>query len=201
MSERSPLWFDRKNHAYWVDGVRLPGVTRVIAHAGVSTDYSMIDTGTMDGARNRGNIVHEIIDKHHAEGTTLRAHTHKQADGCLRAYEKFLAETSYRVEWTERQLYSTLFWYAGTIDNRGWLFGERTILNVKTSHDVNQPAVELQTASYAWLNDENYPEEKHERRVCLHLMKTGRYRLLRCDDPMALDKFVEALKSMQEELQ
>jgi hypothetical protein len=199
MTEREPLWFDRKNHAYWVDGVRLPGVTRVIAHAGVATDYSMIDTGTMDGARNRGNIVHEIIHKHHTEGTTLRSQTNRQADACLRAYEKFLAETCYQPVRTEIQLYSTVFWYAGTIDSGGFLFGDRTLVDVKSSHDVNKDAVDLQTAAYAWLWDETYPEEKIERRVCLHLMKTGRYRLVPCEDPMAFDKFVEALQSMRDE--
>jgi hypothetical protein len=30
-------------------------------------------------------------------------------------------------------------------------------------------------------------------------MKTGRYRLVPCEDPMAFDKFVEALQSMRDE--
>ena len=51
------FYYDSENHQYFLNDVRLSGITEVMHHGGLS-DYSMVD----DYYMHRGNIVHKILE-------------------------------------------------------------------------------------------------------------------------------------------
>lgn len=191
--------FDEANHKYYVDGREVPSVSRVLQYAGVVPNYAAIAKAVVEVARDRGNIVHELIHKHHTEGSSLRA-VDEKSNGCLLAYEDFLSVTKYEPIYTEERMFSEIWQYAGTLDSVGWLWSERVLIDVKTTSVIHQDAVELQTAAYLALHIENHKTEIHKRFV-LHLRKNGKWSLVPCVDPYAFDKFVWALDQMRKDEQ
>ena len=190
--------FDEANHKYYVDGREIPSVSRVLQFAGVLPNYAAIAQAVVEVARDRGNIVHELIHKHHTDGSSLRA-VDEKSDGCLRAYEDFLKVTKYEPIYTEERLYSEVWEYAGTIDSVGWLWSERVLIDLKTTSVIHQEAVELQTAAYLALHVENH-STPIQKRLVLHLKKNGRWSLVPCVDEMAFDRFVWALDEMRKDV-
>lgn len=163
---------------YYVDGVKVPGVTTVLGRFKESgglihwawrlgtegKDYKQV----RDDAADAGTLAHEIIDTYINGGTvTLEGDSDlvKQALSAFQAYQNWEKSTGIKIDWTERQLVSKVHKFGGTPDAFGTLDNKPILLDWKTSNAVYSDYL-LQLAAYALLIEENYGIEVQGYYLC-----------------------------------
>lgn len=123
------LTYDDKNHAYYLDGRRLPSVTQVLGLSGLIPDYRMADT-------TLGSCVHALIAAE-INGTEFDEgeftwDTVDKARLYLPAWHQFCDDYGYVPQQAEVRLASAEAGYAGTIDNIGTIDGLPVTIEIKT---------------------------------------------------------------------
>jgi hypothetical protein len=174
------LHFDPIEHAYTLDGVRVPSVTQVIKIVG--QDFSMVRDDVLEAKRQLGTAVHlacELFDFDELDDDTLDP----VLAPYLAAWVKFKADTGAQVLANEQQLAHQALRFAGTIDRVALFDGNVWILDLKTSADP-VPSYGVQLAGYAELFTEQQgtPVSKL-RRATVHLCADGTYKLNEYKNP------------------
>lgn len=168
--------FNPDTHVYTLDGKIIPGVT------GVLKDVGLIDTSFYtEEAATRGTAVHEavqmvvkgILPAPAWDGTDLETY--------LLAWEKFMADSGFEVESSERLASDEVNHFATHIDLEGKLNGKPVVIDVKSG--ALQAWHGLQLAANTMLND-------RQDRFVLQLSGDGTYRL---HDEYRGEKFLSRL--------
>jgi len=184
--------FDPAEHAYYLDGRRLPSVTQILQAAALGTDYSMVPPAILEHKRQVGVAVHaacRMVDEDDLDETTIADEIRPYVDG----YRAFITDTGFRAMGTELALYDDVLGYAGTPDVWGDLNGRFALLDRKTLWTLDVPTAALQAAGYAPLIEALEPAWRGAERFALHLQRTGRYRLVPAAIPAADATFLAAL--------
>lgn len=168
------LRFDEDTHAYYAGDRRIPGVTSLLKPL---EDFYGIPPAVLERKAAIGKAVHygcELIDQGELDWTSV----HPQLEGYIRAYQRFLADTGFRVELSETRVYHAGLQYAGTLDRTGWLQGIKTLVDLKTVCQMS-PATGCQTAAYLEALKASQPRDYSPPtdRYGLQLRKDGTYRL------------------------
>jgi hypothetical protein len=143
------LTFTDLNHAYELDGVRVPSVTQVLQASGAMIDFSKIPQPILLAARDRGTTVHRA------------AHYWLEGDldvdeffalfpdyaGYVRSLMVLFETGRLTTVACERRVASPLYRYAGTFDWLGLLDGRATLLDWATGAPADV-AKDLQLAAY-----------------------------------------------------
>jgi hypothetical protein len=175
------LTFDEAAHEYRWDGNVVPNVTRVIGHL---TDYSHIPPEKLEAARLQGQHVHKMADLHFKNDLKSVPEWMK---GHHAALLRFVEETGFHCEGSERRMYHRLLRYAGTLDLEGYFTNlkgskHRAIIDVKRSFFAG-PAIGLQTVGYLDArNNEEGSSNFFRERYALQLNPNGTYRLISYHD-------------------
>lgn len=178
------LTFDRFTHTYRWNGAVVPSVTQIL---GQLTDLSMIPRDVLERKRQIGTWVHEAIELDLA-GDLDESSINDSWRGYFNGWRKFQAEAGFVMLESERQVYSSKYAYAGTLD----LFGDlpklgRSLIDTKCTATL-YPTVGPQTAAYAEAH--GAPKAK---RFALQLKPDGTYNLHPCADRGDLGVFMAAL--------
>lgn len=162
-----PLTFDEEHHKYFDGEVELPSVTQITRFC----SYDSINgAGANPFYRERGTKVHELCADYDFTGEFPRG---TGLDGYLKAYADF--KRDYRIkDWSfvEFAQGNAETGFAGTIDRVGYIDGRLSILDIKTSSNINLVALTAQLTGYSLLLG-----------GCvalygLQLQKAGKYRLI-----------------------
>lgn len=183
--------FDANAHKYYVGGVEVPGVTKILHESGLAPAYH----GSSDAAW-RGTRVHEaceLLDLDDLDWTELGARWPGEWVKMVRAYERFKLETGFVPELIEHQAYHPQYRFAGTLDRRGLLNGEQTLIDFKTGQEEKWH--KYQTAGYQILG-----QWREGRRGCLYLRGDGQYLPRWHDKPNDLRVFMSALTITHEKM-
>jgi hypothetical protein len=171
----SSLSFDPARHEYALDGVPIPGVSRILDAAGFKTIYPAGDYAL------RGTRVHAataFVD----QGKAIRVG--KGVEPYLDAYRAFLADFP-GLRWTviEEAIYHPRLLYAGTVDRKGQLAYRQVVGDIKTG---SPPArrLGLQLAAYAMI-----VAGRDCLRWGIELKPTGKYKLHICDNEKDFDVY------------
>lgn len=179
--KRSRVQFDETTHTYTLGGVELPSVTRIIRYLAVDKANNA-DPNMALIARERGSAVHEATVMYDYSGEIPDDFPAEYAP-YLEAYVQFCHD--YRPKWEliERQMGSATLGFAGTLDRFGVIDDKLCILDIKTSYKVDIPSLSAQLSAYSKLLKKEFPLYKCESidLYGLQLMRTGKYRLYRCD--------------------
>lgn len=135
------LQFDAENHAYPVDGVLKPSVSKILKTVGLSKDFSGVDSFY----RDRGIAVAKAIElylKNDLDEKTLDPVLLPYFDGFKRYWDKHGVDASHIVE-IETPRYQEHFGYCGTPD----LIIHGKVIDWKCSKDHDKVA-ELQGEAY-----------------------------------------------------
>lgn len=166
------LHFDPDNHAYIVNGKRVPCVSdifRPLEH------FGEINPEIIRQAARRGSLVHEYTELLDYGEPLESFEIEPEVLGYIQAYANFLRDYGSPCwVYVEKPLYSEEHGFAGTLDRYGYLDDQLTIVDIKTSSAVNRLTKILWAAklyAYRVLIGED------ARRVNLLLMKDGKYRL------------------------
>lgn len=164
-----------EDHTYWLDGVEVPSVTRLIRQAGFGEDY---DANPMirehaDRAAARSRAVHSAVEHWEQSGILpeLSAAQKPFLDSYVRWRESPEGEHM-TVLGSEVRLYSPhLGGYAGTADIVAKLDGSPAIVDLKARVKGPGRYDWWQLAAYAFARWGDCPPA---RRVVLHLKNDGR---------------------------
>lgn len=159
-------------HIYTLDGERIPCVSDLCRFLSREV-YRDAPSWKLEAAAERGSAVHkaaEILDR------TGRSEIEYEYLPYLEAYASFLR--SHEVSWNliEYPDYHPNFMYAGTLDRYGTVDGEKTLVDIKTTSQVQRPLCAASLNLYRLiLEARGMPVE---RMLILHLSKNGRYRMI-----------------------
>lgn len=169
-----------KTHTYHVDGVVWPGVTQVLASAGLVNGQWFTEE-----SRRRGQYVH-LMTKLHDLGTLNEDAVSDDMRPYLDAWKRFREESKCEILAVEERVANETYRYAGTLDRRIILAGHHGagILDLKTGSPESWHAI--QTAAYAFTRPDYY------RRFALYL-GLGVYKLVEHLNRTDRDIFIAAL--------
>jgi hypothetical protein len=134
---------DEATHTYTLNGVRVPGVTSILAPI---CDFSRVPPDVLRAASEFGTAVHlacELDDRGDLD--------EEQLDPALAPYllgwRKFSKD--YTVKWSliEELVYHPVMGYAGKLDRYGVVKGDDTVVDIKSSAQL-YPSVGPQLAAY-----------------------------------------------------
>lgn len=144
------LEFDEPTHVYTLDGDVVPGVTTVLAEAGILGPYDGIPARYMD----HGRRIHHAICWDQKSGIDL-----DQVEPDVRVYverfRRFAELVDLKSELVEKSLACPTYRYAGTLDLVGKLHSENWVLDFKRK--TLEPGHAVQVAGgYAPLVERHY---------------------------------------------
>ena len=121
---------------------------------------------------SRGKALHHAIFLHN-KGTLDTIP--EEIKGRFEAYLKFAGQTGFVPKWSELQLYSKKYHFAGTPDMVGSISGSYnlTLVDIKSSLE---PKVELQIGGYCLLYEENF-RRIISRACAVELKANGNYNI------------------------
>ncbi len=170
------LIFYDEGHRYTVDGEEVPSVSELTRF--ISREiYGDVNQMILDMAANRGTAVHKATEALDKYGKVEVEDEHLPY---LKAYLSFLRETKpdwEKIEWPVNN--ETL--YAGTIDRYGTINGEKAIVDIKTTANIDKGHRVLYTAAqnlYRMAIENDHPVEAI---YILQLKKDGTWRLLQIE--------------------
>lgn len=137
------LTFDEDSHTYFFDGEEVPSVTQILNEVGLTGNFS--SPATLDGME-RGKLVHQACEFLDYDDLVLES-LDPAIEPYVKAYQKFKDETGFKPELIEKRLYHPELRYAGTLDRVGEMRGERVVIDLKTSKNIDK-VVGLQLAAY-----------------------------------------------------
>lgn len=202
------LEFDPVRHAYTLNGLPVPSVTRVISPLNEFSTF--IREGTLAKAAERGTAVHFATELHDqaflddlagAEPAPTPDTIWRPEEDALPAvrpylgaWRRFLADTAFEVHEIEARTFSSRHRYAGTIDRLGVLNGQRCVIDIKTTSAIG-PQVGIQLAAYQAATNEHRPAaERYRKRFACQLRPDGSYRLEEFRDPADWSVFLALLQ-------
>jgi hypothetical protein len=157
-----------------------PRVTAVMAAAGVSPDYSMVDPVALREASERGSLVHKLIELSHVEpDRPPRIPWHVR--GYMRAYERFCDETQHEPIASELEVRHEAWRYIGHVDRIGWHGTRRVLLDWKCVSSLDEAAVGVQLAAYQSAFAVMSPQEPIHVCAAIQLRPDGSYRMFEAD--------------------
>lgn len=183
---RHQLTFEEEGHVYRLGKHVLPSVTTVLKATGAYDYPEEIPRHRLEAAGIRGDRVHAAVHHYHQTGTWS---PDPEIEGYLDAYRWFESDTGFVCHASEQRLFCPKLYFAGTIDEAGSIYEDDSILDLKSTVDLNIEATRIQTAAYHWLwtvNDEDPPIDP-DNRFGLHLKPNGRYRLEQFDGTYSED--------------
>lgn len=167
-------------HRYFLDGVRVPGVTEILDGIG------LIDTRWFtEESRRRGSAVHAAIH-YHLQKDLLWSSVDERIKGYVEAAILFLEESHFDgVEIEQRVVHTGYPMFAGTADVFGVFSSKETLADWKSGaiSDVHG----LQTALYDIAKG-----GKRRRRIGVQLRDNGTYRKHDFDDRRDYDRGLAA---------
>ena len=127
--------YDEANHAYTVDGRRVPSVTEI---AGILTagKYGDMNQAMLEQAKRRGTAVHELCEAIDCGIDPEDLDIPPELVGYVNAYLAFLRD--WRPEWDyiEKMVYTQS--YAGRADRIGNIEGKPCIVDIKTTANMDR---------------------------------------------------------------
>lgn len=164
------ITLDEESHKYTVDGKTVPAVSEITRFISREV-YSEVMQSTLDNAARRGTKVHKATE-------ALDKYGDVEADEdilpYLEAYVKFRRE--HKVQWLKIEWMADCEGeFCGTIDRLGTVDGTLSIVDIKTSSQLQKVLYTAQLNFYLRIARANGLEPK--KLYILKLVKDGTYKL------------------------
>jgi len=165
--------FDSDLHAYWIDGVKVPGTSEVLGAAGI-LDRSAMDQ-IPEKYRIRGLAVHEWTEAIDLGQVPAGTAIPVVVAPYVEAWAKFRRESGVKLLAVEELVCDRLRRFATRVDRRVVLNGSEGTINLKSGG--RYPHYPIQCAM------ESMCYRVGMRRWCVYLSKEGAYKLEEHTDP------------------
>lgn len=183
------LTFDAEKHKYFIDGVEVPSVTRVLKEAGLMGTFS----GNCEAAMQMGTNVHLLLE---LEDKGELGDYAPEYLPYLEAYRKFKRDTKAQVKEIELRVCSETYRFAGTLDRIMALPGiGLSLVDLKTGSPADWVGLQLSAYQLAF-NEEaakTLGAATVHNRFALYLNSEGKYKLSQHKDRSDKAVFLAAL--------
>ena len=129
------LTYDDETHAYQLDGRPVPSVTEIVSII-TARKYSETNPAMMAQAQRRGTEVHELCEMIDYGVEPEELDVPPELVGYVNAYLTFLRD--YVPEWEYAEKMVSTLEYAGRVDRIGIINGRRTIVDIKTTAQMDK---------------------------------------------------------------
>jgi hypothetical protein len=171
------LTFNEGEHKYFWDGGKVPGVSEIVAQAGL-VDWGSVPPIVLDRACKFGTAVHKATE-YADKGTLKRRTLDKALTPFVDAWELFKKDTGAKIEKIEWRVYSARYRFAGTIDRIARINGKLCLIDIKTGKQIGNDK-HLQIGGYDILARENKAEV--DARMFVQLSDKG-YKVTKSESP------------------
>lgn len=164
------LTFDEKGHIYHLNGVQIPSVTTLMRPLSNSF-YEGISSDVLDKAAARGTAIHNAVENF----TKFDIMDIDPAyTGYFNAFLKWWELRKPEPVETEYKVYHKILMYAGTLDLFCIINGRSTLVDYKSSAQVNTKLCGVQLEGYDRALESH--GVKVDDRLILHLSRDGRFK-------------------------
>ncbi len=163
------LTFNEFNHTYWLDELVIPSVTTLMKP--LSDDfYRAVDPEMLEKAAKRGTAIHNAVENFAQFGIEDIPPVY---GGYFQAFRTWWELRKPEVLATECRVYHKILRYAGTADLICVIGGRVTLVDYKSSAQVNSKLCAVQLEGY----DRAFESHgvKIDDRMILHLSRDGKY--------------------------
>lgn len=202
-AQSQTLTFESGSHSYFLDGVKLPGVTTILKPL---SSYDDIPASILAIAAARGTAVHLACELEDL-GTLDYGSLDDEITGYLMGYQRFKEVMRPEFVNIECMGYHKDLLYAGTPDRELILHGKRgakklAILDLKSCVTM-QPTTGPQTAAYLAIANSHRPDKKEHAidRYGLKLTRDGSFELVPYTNPGDWHDFLSCLRVLRFKLQ
>jgi len=123
------------------------------------------------GSADIGSFVHNWISDF-ILGKSPEMPVNVEVRKCIDAFFEWVKLHEVSFVSSERKIYSRKHNYAGTYDALAYVDGKMSVLDLKTGSGV-YPEMGLQLAAYHMAHEEEFPEQKIEKRIIVNIRKDG----------------------------
>ncbi|MEF2156429.1 hypothetical protein V3390_09370 [Luteimonas sp. FXH3W] len=183
------LQFDESTHTYKLNGRVIDSVTTILKPLSEHI-YRGVPRPQMEAAAQLGTAVHKMIELD-CLGTLDVDGLHERVAPYFPTWQRFIAETGFKVLKTEQRVYSKDYDFAGTLDLYGEMHGKTVLIDIKCTAAVPATAGP-QTAAYKLALEEAGLWWVEERYV-LQLPNPNDYRLAPLKDRGDIKTFLSCL--------
>lgn len=169
MPTTTTLEFIPETHTYRLDGAEIPGVSKIIAFAGLS-DMTWVS----EEALKRGSYVHQALEFEDL-GDLNEADLDEKLKGYLKAWRTFKADFKAEIHCVEQKVHHPIYRYGGTLDRIAKIEGHFCVIDIKSG----SPAAwhPIQTALYSMTQDAPHGPGC-PRRAAVYVTPEGKYRFI-----------------------
>lgn len=163
------LTFNEFNHTYWLNELIIPSVTTLMKP--LSDDfYRAVDPEVLEKAAKRGTAIHNAVENFARFGIEDIPPAYA---GYFQAFRTWCELRQPEVLATECRVYHKILRYAGTADLICVIDGRVTLVDYKSSAQVNSKLCAVQLEGY----DRAFESHgvKIDDRMILHLSKDGKH--------------------------
>lgn len=175
------LQFTENGHKYTINDRPALSISKIFESCGLA-DYSKIPKLKLERSQKFGSAVHKACELF-IKGDLDQSKLDRALYAYLGAFRAFLAESGFKVLYSEKKIGVPILQVACRIDMVGELNNNIVIVEIKTPVEVRAVA-EIQTAAqkYLWNHKENEDQNlpKIKDRYILQLKDDGKYRLKPC---------------------
>ena len=164
------LSFEEKGHVYRLNGIEIPSVTALMEPL-TRQVYGTVDSDVLANAAERGTSVHDSCENYALFGIE---DVEQGYEGYFEAFRAWWNEKKPEILGTEKKVYHKILGYAGTSDLLCLINGQVTLVDYKTTAQVNSMLhmVQLEAYARAWESQGVTIDD----RMILHIQKNGKYR-------------------------
>lgn len=167
------LEFEEQQHIYTLRGMELPSVTKIMQPLS-SFIYSGVDARTLNAAAAKGTIVHNACENFIKFGIVDIS---AEYSGYMDAFLKWHEDYSPEILASETRLYHKVMRYAGTADIVAIVDGALTLIDIKSTYNLEEMACGVQLEAYAQAFKTDGLEIQAKQ--ILHLKKDGTYKIMK----------------------
>lgn len=175
MAASSNIQFIEDSHRYYLGGLEVPNVTRILEP--VSSDYGSVPFDVLERKRVIGELTHKATALYDA-GLLDEDSVDETIAPYVDAWKKFVAESGFVPLAIEEIVFSKKYFYTGRLDRVGWLHqdleGPLFTVDIKC-REACPPDAGPQTSAYTNAFNETAEHKVTERRVVL-LHDDGKYK-------------------------
>jgi len=170
--------FAPETHTYSDNLGELPSVTTILKRLGI-VEFKYVSEEDLSYKQELGTAVHEML---HLYDTDNLGKCPPDLEPYLDGWIKFKKDTGCQILESEKIVWSKRYRFAGTLDRKMILYGEKTIVDIKTG--VNHPSGQLQTGGYLLADNEMIKKkaEQAKNRALVYLPGNGNYKIVNCPD-------------------
>lgn len=147
------LTFEKEDHIYKYNGIKVPSVTQIIKEAGLS-ELNSVPQEILEEKADIGNKVHKATELYDRDNLDVDS-IHPILLNYVSSWEKFRKDFQFIPEEIELELVHNLYRFAGRVDRVGTIYGKKSkvIVDIKTGMKLKSHS--LQTAGYKLLYEQN----------------------------------------------